>query len=46
MKGAYNGENIVKAIILVLKMYNLTLYLRYFITDNAGNNNIIIYSIL
>jgi hypothetical protein len=46
MKKAYSGENIAKAIISVLKMYNLALYLGYFIADNAGNNDTAIRGIL
>jgi hypothetical protein len=46
MKGAHSGENIAEAIILVPKIYDFALYLRYFITDNAGNNDTVIHGIL
>jgi hypothetical protein len=46
VKGSYSGENITKAIIPIILEIGIISNLRYFITNNAINNNIIIKVIL
>jgi hypothetical protein len=46
VKGSYNGENIAKAIILILIEIRIVNKLSFFITDNATTNNVIINLIL
>jgi hypothetical protein len=46
VRGSYNGENIIKSIIPILEKIEIINNLRYFITDNAINNDVIIKIIL
>jgi hypothetical protein len=46
VRGSYNGENVTKAIIPIILKIKIISNLRYFITDNATNNNIIIKVVL
>jgi hypothetical protein len=46
VRGSYSGENITEVIIPVLVKIKVISKLRYFITDNASTNNIIIKFIL
>jgi hypothetical protein len=46
VRGAYNSKNMAEAIILVLKEMDIINKLRFFIGDNAGNNDTYIRAIL
>jgi hypothetical protein len=46
VRDSYNGENITKAIILIILEIRIISNLGYFITDNATNNNIVIKVVL
>jgi hypothetical protein len=39
VKGAHSGENIAEAVISLLEMYELQGKIRFFMTDNASNND-------
>jgi hypothetical protein len=46
VRDSYNGENIIKSIIFILKEMKVISNLGYFITDNVTNNDIVIKIIL
>jgi hypothetical protein len=46
LKGLYFGENIIEAIIAVIKTYKIIGKIGYFILDNAGLNNTYVSTII
>jgi hypothetical protein len=46
LRGAYTGENQAEIIIEIIIEYNLRSRIRYFITDNATNNDTAIKAVL
>ena len=46
LKGPYSGENIIKAIIAIIKTYKIISKIDYFVLNNARLNNIYISAII
>ena len=46
LKGPYSGENIVEAIVAVIKTYKIISKIGYFVFNNAGLNNTYISTII
>ncbi len=46
LDGAYSSENQAASIIEVINDYRIALKVRYFMMDNASNNNTMIYALL
>jgi len=46
LKGPHSGENIIEAIVTVVKTYKIINKIGYFVLDNAGLNNTYISAII
>ena len=46
LKGPHSGENIAETIVAVVKTYEISNKIGYFVLDNAGLNNIYISAII